>query len=265
MDFPLAPDIVYPRNTLMSVLCDIRFPKILKINHSQPHELQDILRGKGYAEFSSTVSLSPDFSNAVPFSPEMFSANMTQVNTFHFFSREHGWRVSLSSEQIALTCSRSYQDHVEFKERLTEILRTFSGIYQPSEFRRIGLRYQNIVNSTSLPSLESVALHEVIPPKIFPELVAPFSSSIKGIEKIMQLERDDLKAQVIYFYGEMAGVFEGKNFNELSYGIDIDCFIEQKLEVNNVLSHYDSLRNKVRDIFDYSISPVIRNGLQSSA
>jgi uncharacterized protein (TIGR04255 family) len=256
MDFPSAPHIVYPRNTLMAVLCDFRFPKILKINHLEPHELQDILRGKGYTEFHVTVSMSPEVLSTG-------TVQVAQIKTFHFFSPDHGWRISLSSEHIALTCSRWYRHHDEFKEKLSEMLHTFSDVYNPSEFRRIGLRYQNVVNSTSLPTLKGIEWHEVVPAKIFPELHESIGKSIKTLEKMMRLEGDDMIAQVIYAYGEMAGTFEGTDFNQPSYSIDIDCFVEKKLEATNVLSHYDSLRRKVYDIFHYSISPTIQDGLQS--
>ena len=153
MTFPKVGRVKYAKNVLGNVLCQVRFPTILKIETDLPSEFQQ--------------RLSPEFVNLIERQELGFdiqAGNVSDVRTedlrqlssssfknYEFSSENDEWKVNLTKNFIALSTNK-YESWEEFQHKFESVLNTFIEIYKPVLFTRIGLRYVDvIVRSITVP------------------------------------------------------------------------------------------------------------------
>ena len=259
MNFKEFERVEYKHNILFEVLCQVRFPEIMKISQEEPAEFQDIVRKEGYPELESEIP------PLLPGMPEELGEAIAAAKIFHFLSEEKDWKISLARDFIAFTCSGSYKSYTDFKERLQKVLRIFSEIYEPSYFTRIGLRYRDIANSVFLPHAKQ-GVEAFIPKHIFPELADPISENIETLQKVSSFNDGNVKANVFHVLSGVSGQFGKKQVNdEKSYIIDVDCFSESRIEgINDVLAKCDRFKQLNWNIFQWSITDDLRGAMEGS-
>ena len=257
MNFKEIKRVKYKHNILFEVVFQARFPDIIKISQEDPAEFQDIVRKEGYPEFESDVPLIPQGM------PKELESVVSIDKMFRFFTEERDWQISLAKNSIALACTANYKDYEDFSERLKKILELFDKIYEPSYFTRIGLRYRDIANDTFLRQ-EGMDIKGFIPDYIFPELSV--ATDIKSLRKVSQFDDGDMKTNVIHVLSEASGRFGRHQLeNEESYIIDVDCFVESKIErINDVLTRCDLFKRIIWNIFQWSITDKLRDILGRS-
>ena len=126
---------IYGRNMLLEVICQLRFPDILKIEAQEPYAFQDAIRGE-YPQYAKKVEQLPPQPVGGKLQPQ------GTVNNYQFISADGHWKVSLTKNFIALS-THAYTRWEEFAKRLDRILAAFIQAYQPAYFSRVGLRYIN--------------------------------------------------------------------------------------------------------------------------
>lgn len=133
-------------NQLAEVICQMRFPEILKIGTELPVAFQELIRDE-YPQFSKRMeSAAPGI------------AGSEKVN-YQFASKDGLWRINLTSTFISLACNQ-YTCWEDFAKRLDKPLAAFIQTYKPAYFQRIGLRYLNFISRKSL-SLEQAPFSEL--------------------------------------------------------------------------------------------------------
>ncbi len=259
MHFEDIERVEYKHNILFEVVFEARFPDIMKISKEDPAEFQDIIRKEGYPEFELEVPLIPQGM------PKGLEAAVATDKVFRFFTEERDWQVSLAKNSIALACTANYRNYEDFKGRLEKVLESFHTIYEPSYFTRIGFRYRDIANETFLGDIKA-DIKDFIPEYIFPELSMPMAVDIKNLQKVSGFDDGDVKANVIHVLADVSGKFGKYQLrNEKSYIIDIDCFVEIKIErINDVLRRCDLFKEIVWNIFQWSITDKLREILGRS-
>jgi uncharacterized protein (TIGR04255 family) len=259
MNFKEVKRVEYKHNILFEVVFQANFSEIMKISQEVPSKFQDIVRKKGYPEFSENIPLLP------PSMPKELEEAVSANKVFRFFSEEKDWQISLANNFIALACSGNYRNYADLKDKVREVLQTFSEIYDPSYFTRIGLRYRDIANRASLPHTKQ-KVEAFIPKHIFPELTASVAEDIETLQKVSSFNDGNIKANVIHVLSEVSGKFRGKEFaDEKSYIIDVDCFSESRIEgINNVLTKCDIFRRLSWNIFQWSITDALRGAMEES-
>ena len=146
---------IFKRRQLLEVICQLRFPEILKIESTDPAEFQDRIRGE-YPQYQKKVEqLPPQIVNGKP-------VPQGTVNNYQFISEDSQWKVSLTKGFIALSTTR-YTRWEDFAKRLDVVLAAFIETYQPSYFSRVGLRYMNALNKDAV-GLEESSWRELIAP-----------------------------------------------------------------------------------------------------
>ena len=122
-------------------------------------------------------------------------------------------------------------------------MQIFNEIYDIPYFTRIGLRYKNIANKTSLPHVEQ-RVEVFIPEYIFPELTTSKAEDIEALQKITQFNDSEMKANSVHILSKVSGTLRKKQFaNEKSYIVDIDCFHENRIkEIEDVLTICDKFK-----------------------
>ena len=100
MPFPDSPREVFPRNVLKEVICQLRFPSILRITGESPFEVQDKIREEypHYEEEQPPQDLVP------PEVASVLSIRLGAADTTHKFLTPNKRRIlSLSSSFLAVT------------------------------------------------------------------------------------------------------------------------------------------------------------------
>lgn len=144
--------VIYARNPLTSVICQLRFPAILLIDAESPAYFQEKVRAE-FPEFHEVydgthVSLPDSIANIVP--KELRDSLTSRGNKrYEFKTTNLNWSISLTKDFLALEVKQYYRWE-EFREYLLLALDALIKIYEPAFFSRIGLRYQNVIDRDSL-------------------------------------------------------------------------------------------------------------------
>src|SRR5690242_15423151 len=141
--FPNSPRVVYEHAPLLSVVCQLRFPSLLRIESEPPVDFQERIRDnfpqyeRGQAGLPAGVTLPPDVMRLI--------GQKLGGSGYHFSKENGSARVTLTPDFLALETSR-YTEWKNFRADLEGPLRALVDVYRPSFFSRIGLRYQNAID-----------------------------------------------------------------------------------------------------------------------
>ena len=152
MLFPDAKQIIYKNNVLEQVICQLRFPTILKIDTEVPSQFQEMIRHRFpiYKETNEGAGLGfPDgIAQLIP--RELIESFAIRGNLrFQFLSSDREWTVSLTREFVALS-TINYISWEEFRENMELIIKALIDVYAPASITRVGLRYQNVIDRNVL-------------------------------------------------------------------------------------------------------------------
>ena len=167
MPFPDVERVIYNKNPLDRVICQLRFAPILKIDTEIPAEFQERIR-VDYPNLSETAewSLAAD-SNKREGLPDEAIKRILQspgIRNYEFSSEDNQWKVNLTRSFVSLSTSK-YRRWEEFRDRLQCPLQALLEVYSPTKFSRIGLRYIDIIVRSRL-GLENVNWDELIQPHL---------------------------------------------------------------------------------------------------
>ena len=147
--------VIYAKRQLVEVICQLRFPEILKIDVSEPADFQERIR-RDYPQYEKKIEqLPPQMVNGKP-------VPQGTVNNYQFISEDSQWKVSLTKGFVALS-THGYLRWEEFAKRLDRVLAALIQLYQPAYFTRVGLRYINAIDRAAL-GLEDCLWRELIQP-----------------------------------------------------------------------------------------------------
>ncbi|PSF37090.1 TIGR04255 family protein [Aphanothece hegewaldii CCALA 016] len=255
MNLPELERVIYERNPLVEVVCQLRFPPILKISHQEPVEFQDKIRLQ-YPLFEITQSQVPSEIVKVV---QQFGLPLQSDIAYSFRSEDQKWHLSITKDFIALTTSK-YERYEQFKQRLKEAVEIFEKIYEPSFYTRVGLRYQDLIIRSNL-ELEDKNWSDLIAKHIASELHdSELSSLIQTLSKNMVLKTEDV--QVILNHG-LVTVKEPHKEDEVAYLFDADFYIEQKIKRDgNVWNVLDQFNKSARKLFRWSITDTLHKAMQ---
>ena len=150
---------IYRANPLAEVICQLRFPEILKINTSLPADFQEQIR-ESFPRYSVRQEAPAPRISGAPGS--MTLENQPTTPNYQFLSEDGVWRVNLTDRFISLACTR-YLRWEDFAAKLDRPLAAFISLYRPAYFERVGLRYLNFISRQAL-NLEGVPYARLIAP-----------------------------------------------------------------------------------------------------
>lgn len=224
--FDVQPRVKYATNPLVEVVCQFRFPKLLRLDADLPANFQDKIK-------SDFPLLRENIGHEIVIqaseeSGVKSSSNQVSAKSFDFMSDDNVWQIGLSSSSISLSC-KDYKRWEEFSDRLQSIYRIFIKMYNPAYISRCGLRYINVIDPLML-GLEESDFSKLISAK----LVGQQYKKIIGSENIRE------------FAGSYSvSLSAGGHFLRVNYGlvmhpqkqrrgfkIDSDFWIEGKLEAS---------------------------------
>lgn len=246
MQFPESDRVIYKQNPLVEVICQLRFPRILKIDSELPAAFQEEIRGT-----FPTVTETHPTTAAVP--PEVLrmlgmDAGVTGQRAFDFSSDDGQWKLSLTSQFVALTSS-NYVRWEDFKEKLAIGLEAFVAVYKPTYFSRLGLRYRDLIQRSKL-NLGGQPWSKLLKEPLLGEL------TIKGFEEgtdhaarelVLRLDNDDAKVRLYHGFAKVQGS------DETCYVIDADFFTEGRTEHQDATPILDRFNREAGRLFRWCI------------
>ncbi|MBZ5706492.1 MAG: TIGR04255 family protein [Acidobacteriia bacterium] len=253
MAFPSSQRVIYQKNPLNQVVCQLRFPPILKIEAELPSVFQEAVRSD-YPLFSEAQPLN------LPFPQD--AAKMVRIGLqikvarqYEFVSADQVWKLSLSKDAIALGCS-DYKRWEQFRTRFVGPFEALVAVYGPSFFQRAGLRYINLIQRSRL-GLTGVGWNELIQSYIAPEMETQIANALDDTEHTLIVRLNE-NSRVRIYHG-IARIADGA---EEGYLIDNDFFTEQRVEVKDVVQRLDTFNRSSGDLFRWCIAERLHRAME---
>lgn len=152
--------VIYEKNQLVEVICQLRFPTILAIGAKEPVEFQEAIR-QTFPRYQLRQDVLPPKMVQVPGQPPRLEQQKPIAN-HQFMTADGKYRINLSQNFISLTCGE-YVCWEDFARMMDKPLANFIKIYAPAYFERVGLRYLNAISRQGL-GLEDTPWNELLEP-----------------------------------------------------------------------------------------------------
>lgn len=240
--FPEVDEVPLATPPLDEVVCQVRFPPILKISTEEPVELQELIRGI-FPEFEKRHVFQlqlPVPGNPIPPSAE------NQSISFVFTDIGKEMQATLAPNFYAVSTSK-YRGWSKFLEVLEIVHRAVVTSYRPAYATRIGLRY---VNRLTTENTEAVTREELLD-LVKKELTAMLRGSVwdSASEMIGVVNFADPPAQMNLRFGYEV------NESVPTFLLDFDYFEEGTIDLAEVMARcnqyheiiYRAFRWVVRD------------------
>ena len=259
MPFPISDRVRYRRNPLKSVICQLRFPTILRVETSLPADFQECIRA-AYPLFQERqvlqgTGLPAEIQGVIP--EELQQLLPKGGRHFDFTSVDREKSITLHRDFLSLTTTK-YGAWDEFVADLRGPLDALIRLYRPAQFARIGLRYHNLILRSEIDQKEA-SWSDLINPRLAgilaDDLMAPYVNDCTQVATIR------LKDGLGYVRIQHGLAIE-ENRKEQVYGIDSDFFIDQPTEVGNELDILGQLHRQAGHFFRWAIEPRLHDAME---
>ncbi|MCI0485873.1 MAG: TIGR04255 family protein [Blastocatellia bacterium] len=260
MPFPKVERVLYKRNPLDQVICQLRFPPILRIDAEIPANFQDKVRTlfPNFLETSQwNVEVSPNLKGQIPFDIVQQVLQSSGNKNYEFSSEDGQWKINLTRNFVALT-TKKYERWEEFKEKLQVPLEALINIYTPDYFSRVGLRYMDIIKRSAL-NLGDVSWDKLLQPYILGILgCQEVGSYVKDFENKYEVELSDGQS----FVRIITKFAEALEDREICYMIDSDFYNSQKTKIDSVVEKLDYLNTRASRLIQWCITGQLHDAME---
>src|SRR6266545_147341 len=251
MPFPDSPRIIYEINPLLDVICQVRFPAILKIDSELPTAYQEAVRAtypifaEGPAQQQIKLDLSPELASVISGGGALSFRGRAN---YEFLSADRFWKIQLNRETLTLACAK-YKRWEQFKTQFMIALSALLETYSPPFFTRVGLRYRDVIQRSAL-GLQDVPWRELLEPHIAGELSPPdVADNVIQCVSQTTITLKDEQGQVLINHG-----LASNQQNEDCYLIDSDFSTDQTTEVNHAIERLDYYNQRAGRLFRWCIT-----------
>lgn len=248
MVFPESDRVVFDKNPLTQVICQLRFPPILKIV-GDPAGFQDRIRDS-YPLYERDEGLPREVQQAI--SGAGISGIVGDV-THKFISADRLNQVSISKNFVA-SSTEKYGRWEDFRREIVRAVDATRDEYVPAFYERIGLRYMDTVNRAQL-GLEDKNWSDLIRR----EFLGPIAvQDIAGAVGTYQ-------AQAVFSLTDIENSFVqlryGLDQNGESFFVDADYYVTGQYDEDKAFVILDSFNRTAGNLFRWIIKPSLRNAL----
>lgn len=231
---------------LVRVVAQLRFPPIVSVGKAEfVAPFQEALRRR-------YPILRPESGFVPILGPMMGLPPPSSGVVWRFHDKADGWRVSLSSDFVALDAT-AYEDREDFFQRFEEVLVALQELTQLSVYERLGVRYINRVRGAELEKLSAM---------VRPEVVGIAASSISGLghticESLFQTDDAGLNAR----WGRLppnltTDPISIEPIPEPSWILDLDMFRQRQkdFDTKSILEDGRSFARTIHDFFRWCVN-----------
>lgn len=249
---------IYARNPLGEVICQLRFPEILKIRVDVPAEFQEVIRDE-FPQYVSRKEVPAPKLTGLPGSFHL--ENQPETMNHQFSSKDGVWRVNLTSKFISLACS-CYTCWEDFARKLDKPLATFIQLYKPAYFERVGLRYLNFISRKKL-DLENIPFSALIAPCYLGPLgeadISEQAAARCSVDAELSI-RGGCKVKLHAGPGVVKR--NGQADPEVKFIFDQDLYMAGNIPVNHSAGALQTLHSQAYPIFRGAITEQLHNALE---
>jgi uncharacterized protein (TIGR04255 family) len=239
--FPERPDVHLNNAPLQQVICQVRFPPILRIATEEPTGFQELIRGTfPKLGIEQQVLIGP-FGPLVRTTPPGMEV---APRIFRFQDQTENRSVTLAPDFFALVFD-SYNNWRTFSETLSFVFEAIQKIYRIPYATRIGLRYINVLTlentkTRSFDELLSILRDELVMLLRIPEVETPYLLTQQVRTKV-----DD---------GDFAFRFGLREGTSDKFELDFDRYIEGEVEVDNLIERCERYHRLIYNAFRWCIA-----------
>lgn len=252
--------VIYGKNPLDNVICQARFPTILRIDAEVPSAFQqrllpDYVNLTQRQEFVVDVQTGQGPSG--PAANEIRRATAPIAMNYEFATEDSRWSVNLTRNFISLSTTE-YVRWEEFRRRFEAVLHVFVDVYRPVHFTRIGLRYVDVIVRSQL-GLDSVDWDELV------------TVPLLGV-----LGSDDVRHAVKQFHtrfvmemGEGQGLVrvtaetvESAESREICFMIDSDYYSLKRRKSEELLPEIEYFHSRAFELFRWCITDRLHDAMR---
>ncbi len=258
MTFPQSDRVVFEQNPLAEVICQLRFPTILRIASDAPSDFQQAIRDE-YPVYAREQGFA---------SPPELSALMArlpigapQESTAHNFTTADGSRtISLTATFLAVS-ERQYENWDAFSAELVRARIALEGVYAPAFYDRVGLRYQDVIDPVAL-GLGEVPWADLLDPALTGLL------GVDGIRDAVTQSGGNALVSVEEVDGGQIRLQHGLARTDTGarvFVIDADLFTETRHEGAQVEQTLTRFNREAGNLFRWAIRPRLAEALGERA
>lgn len=256
MAFPDSERVIYTKNPLREVVCQLNFPAILRIDSEPPYKFQEAVK-----------EVFPLYNEAQTASVQLQFPTMEQPqnvfrgkNAYKFISDDGKWTTTLTRDSLSLS-SLNYRSWTDFQMMFDGPLEALFKEYSPSSMTRLGLRYINVIDRKAL-GLTDESWATLLAPQIAGELADPaIGSMIVNCANQLTLNADEGSTQIVLNHGLIIDA----DPENAAYLIDSDFSTLKKTEVENVRTRLKDFNNNSGKLFRWCISEKLHEFLEPIA
>ncbi len=252
MVFPSSDRVLYRANPLVEVICQLRFPPILRIDSENAADFQDAIRQE-YPLYSEEEEI-PEFPLPEPLAGVM-KMRQGANSVKRFSSSDNLWTVALARNFIALTTKR-YERWEGFHSRLRCSVDALEGIYKPAFYTRVGLRYIDVIRRSEL-KLKEVPWSELLAKNILSELGSNLEHAVKEVNHEALIGLGDAMSDVRVRHGLKKDATSG----EETYHIDADFYTNKRTECNAINDQLDYFKTQAARFFRWCLTERLHNAM----
>ena len=252
MTFPISDRVRYNRNQIRTVVCQLRFPTILRVETTLPDAFQECIRGM-YPQYQERVEttgtqLPAEIESLIPEQMKQLLAGGGRH--FDFTSVDGKKTITLNKDFLSLTTTE-YGEWQAFIGDLRGALDALTQIYRPALFTRIGLRYQNVILRSEIDQSEAD----------WSTLINPYMAGILADDHVGRHVDECMQVAIVRLSDELGhvriqqGLVMEENRKEPAYLIDSDFYNEHPQETGNELEILDQLHRQAGYFFRWAIEP----------
>ena len=250
MPFPPSKRVIYRKNPLVEVICQVRFPAVLRIDSEVPADFQDRVRDRFpiYREEVEPLDLPKQFSALIGVG--LPGSRVTRA----FHAEDENWRLALTRESMSVS-TKKYETWEEFKTYLEPSLGALNEVYQPAFYSRVGLRYRDLINRAEL-DLQDCKWSELLKSDVAGELVSQdLVGQINSASRQILISLTPGPGQVLLQHGLT------EEDSEQCYIIDCD-FSTEKTGVEHAFERLDIFNTESGRLFRWCISDRLHNAME---
>jgi uncharacterized protein (TIGR04255 family) len=245
--------VSYERPALRRVICQLRFPAVLKIEADVPSEFQERIRD--LLPLAERVDAAPA---QLPISHQIADvlAGAASTTAYAFSSEDQSTSIELRSTALTFQ-TKAYRHWADLLAILMPALEALESIYRPPFYSRIGLRYINSINRASL-GIKDTPWSQLFNQFIAGELEHPLiEQNIEAIEKSVRVRNKDRRGGFFLHHGIIS---EEANDTQ-SYSIDFDFYVDERTETQNVHAVLGNLHGRAGRAWRWCITPTLEHVL----
>lgn len=256
MEFPKSPRVVFGRHPIREVICQLRYPTILRIETEEPAAFQERIRSR-YPLFEQGHPGLP--ANLPPAVAKLILGELGGASgggrSYGFRSDDGVWKVSLTKDFLALATTK-YLNWEDFTVRLVHAFDALREEYDPPFFLRLGLRYRDLICRSKL-GLNGTPWAELIGPMIAAELAdEKLGPGVVEAERKSTIVLPDDEGFVTIRHG-----LEALD-KEQCFVFDSDFYTNERTGVEHAIEKLNTFNARSGSLFRYCITQRLHDALQ---